>query len=70
MGLTVVAFPIGFVLSYLIMGTLYFLVIGPIALLFRALGRDSMRRAYDPQASTYWSPVERRRDKESYFHQY
>ncbi len=70
LGLTVLAFPIGFVLSYLIMGTLYFLVIGPIALLFRALGRDAMRRAYDPQASTYWSPVERRRDKESYFHQY
>ena len=48
------AFPIGFVLSYLIMGTLYFLIIGPIALLFRVLGRDSMRRAYDPKASTYW----------------
>jgi hypothetical protein len=46
------------------------LVIGPIALLFRALGRDSMRRAYDPKASTYWSSVDRPRDKESYFHQY
>ena len=69
-GLTVLAFPIGFVLSYVIMGTLYFLVIGPIALLFRALGRDSMRRAYDPNASTYWAPVKRSRDKESYFHQY
>ena len=38
-GLTLLAFPIGFVLSYVIMGTLFFLIIGPIALLFRLSGR-------------------------------
>jgi hypothetical protein len=69
-GLTLLAFPIGFVLSYVIMGTLFFLIIGPIALVFRLVGRDSMHRSYDPSTPTYWSPARPARDKESYFHQY
>jgi MFS family permease len=69
-GLTLLAFPIGFVLSYVIMGTLYFLIIGPIAVLFRLLGRDSMHRGYDSNASSYWLDARPARDKESYFHQY
>ena len=69
-GLSLLAFPIGFVLSYVIMGTLYFLIIGPIAVAFRLYGRDSMHRAYDPNAPSYWSTARPPRDKESYFHQY
>jgi hypothetical protein len=69
-GLTLLAFPIGFVLSYLIMGILFFLIIGPIAVVFRLFGRDSMHRGYDPSAPTYWSVARPPRDKESYFHQY
>ena len=69
-GLTLLAFPIGFVLSYVIMGTLYFLIIGPIAVLFRLFGKDPMRRGYDPSAPTYWQAAKPPRDKESYFHQY
>ncbi len=69
-GLTLLAFPIGFVLSYLIMGTLFFLIIGPIALIFRVLRRDALHRRYDPAAATYWQKAAPRRDKESYFHQY
>jgi len=69
-GLTVLAFPIGFVLSYVIMGALYFLIIGPIAVVFRLFGKDSMHRGYDRKAPTYWSTARPPRDKESYFHQY
>lgn len=69
-GLTILAFPIGFVLSYVIMGTLYFLIIGPIAISFRLFGRDSMHRSYDPNAPSYWTDAKPPRDKESYFHQY
>jgi len=69
-GLTLLAFPIGFVLSYVIMGTLYFLIIGPIAVVMRLFGRDSMHRGFDPNAPTYWSAASPPRDKESYFHQY
>ncbi len=69
-GLTLLTFPIGFVLSYVIMGVLYFLIIGPIAVVMRLLGRDPMHRAYDPTAPSYWSAARPPRDKESYFHQY
>lgn len=69
-GLTLLAFPIGFVLSYVIMGTLFFLIIGPIAVAFRIFGRDSMHRRYDPEATSYWQKAPAARDKESYFHQY
>jgi len=69
-GLTVLAFPIGFVLSYVIMGTLFFLIIGPIAVVMRLSGWDAMHRGYDPSAPTYWSAARPARDKESYFHQY
>jgi len=69
-GLSLLAFPIGFVLSYVIMGTLFFLIIGPIAVVMRAFGKDPMHRAYDPNAPTYWSAARPPRDKESYFHQY
>jgi len=69
-GLTLLAFPIGFVLSYVIMGTLFFLVIGPIAVVMRLLRRDPMHRGYDANAPTYWSAAHPPRDKESYFHQY
>lgn len=69
-GLTLLAFPIGFVLSYVIMGTLYFLIIGPIAIAFRLFGRDAMHRRYDPNAGSYWTEASPPRDKESYFHQY
>jgi hypothetical protein len=69
-GLTLLAFPIGFVLSYVILATLFFLIIGPIAILFRLFGQDPMRRGNDPNASTYWLEAHPARDKESYFHQY
>jgi len=69
-GLTLLAFPIGFVLSYVIMAMLYFLVIGPIAVLFRLFGRDSMQRNHDPDAPTYWQAARPPRDKDRYFHQF
>ena len=70
LALTILSFPIGFVLSYVIMGTLFFLIIGPIAVLFRVFGRDPMHRDYDESAPTYWQAAKPARDKESYFHQY
>ena len=37
-GLSIVAFPIGFVLSYVIMGTLFYGLITPVALFFKLIG--------------------------------
>lgn len=69
LALTVLSYPIGFVMSYVIMGTLFYLVIGPIALALRLTGRDSMHRKYDPSARSYWVKVVTPQDKTKYFRQ-
>jgi len=69
-GLSILAFPIGFVLSYVIMGILFFLIIAPIALLLKALGKDPMHRKYDRAVTSYWQKLETQRDPESYFRQF
>lgn len=70
LGLTVLAYPIGFVLSYVIMGFLFFGMITPMGLFFRLTGRDPLNRGFDPAAKTYWCDPRPRRGKESYFRQF
>ena len=69
-GLTIIAFPIGLVVSYLIMGSLFYLLITPVGLLFRLTGRDSMKRGFDSDLETYWTESRRNRPKEHYFKQF
>ena len=69
-GLSIVTFPIGFVLSYVIMGALFFGLFAPIALLFRLIGRDSLKRELDADAKTYWTTAPKPRPKADYFKQY
>ncbi|MDG2048727.1 MAG: SxtJ family membrane protein [Myxococcota bacterium] len=69
-GLTLLAFPIGFVLSYVIMGTLFYLLITPIGLGMRLFGRDPMMRKLEPNLETYWVKSRSDRGKESYFRQF
>jgi hypothetical protein len=68
--LTVVAYPIGFVLSYVVMGTLFFIVITPMGLVMRLLGRDPMERRMLPDAESYWVEARAERPSESYFKQF
>lgn len=68
--LSILTFPIGFVLSYVIMGTLFFLVITPIGLLVRLFAEDPMHRAFEADSDTYWSDCRADRPQESYFKQF
>jgi hypothetical protein len=70
LGLTIVAFPIGFVLSYVIMGTLFFGIITPVALIMKVLGRDPLNRKFEPEAATYWVQGQGERAKATYFKQF
>lgn len=70
LGLTILAFPIGFVLSYVIMGTLFYLLITPVGLIMKVLGRDPLMRRFDPDAETYWVAARADRGKEAYFKQF
>jgi hypothetical protein len=57
-GMSVIAWPIGWVVSHLALGIIYYLIFTPVALLFRLLGRDPLNRRLDPKTSTYWEPYE------------
>src|SRR5262245_39719407 len=52
--LSVVAFPIGFVLSHVLMAAIFFLVMTPIGLCFRLVNRDALGRKLEPNRTSYW----------------
>ncbi len=69
-GLTLVAFPIGFVLSYVILATLFYVVIAPIGLVMRLLGLDPLERRIQRDARSYWVDARPPRPRSSYFKQF
>ena len=69
-GLAVLSYPIGFVLSYVIMGTLFFGIITPTGMVMRLIGRDPLDRKFDPEAESYWHDCAPPRPKEDYFKQF
>lgn len=54
------SFPIGFAVSHLVLGAIYFLLLTPIGLARRAFGHDPLTRKFEPQRKSYW---ERRPDQ-------
>ena len=68
--LMVVNYPIGWVVTHVVMAIIFYLVVTPIGVIMRLTGRDPMERAFDRSAKTYWKP--RRVDPGSsrYFRQY
>jgi len=69
-GLMVIAFPIGFVLSHVIMGIVFYLVITPIGLVFRVMGRDMLGRRMDRERASFWHDRGPQRSATSYFKLY
>ena len=69
-GWMVLAFPIGWCLSWLMLAGLYFLVLTPVAVLFRLRGRDLLGRKPAPQQNSFWEPKHTPLDLRSYFRQY
>jgi len=71
LGMSYLAFPIGFVVSHVVLAVVYYLVLTPIGLLTRLFGYDSMKRRFDREAASYW--VERSAatvDSKRYFRQF
>jgi hypothetical protein len=69
-GLTLVSFPIGLVVSFVIMTTLFYVIVAPVGLVLRAMGKDPMDRRFRPEAPSYWAGARRPRAKEAYFRQF
>ncbi len=69
-GLTLLTFPIGFVVSHIILVGLYYVVLTPVGLLLRLFGKDPMQRKYEPDAPSYWEKREQVTDMKRYFQQF
>lgn len=64
------AFPIGWTISHVLLGITYYLVLTPIGLVIRLLGRDPLERRFEPQRETYWSRHQPDADPARYFRQF
>ncbi len=69
-GMTLIGWPIGFVVSTVLLSLIYFLMFTPLGLLFRLLGRDPMRRKLHGKAESYWITRENQRKPASYLRIY
>ena len=69
-GLTVLTYPIGYVVSHVIMGLVFFGMLTPLALIFRLIGRDILHRRFDQSAKSYWSDWKPAKDTRRYFRQF
>lgn len=68
--LLVVSFPIGLVISHLLVAFVYYLCITPIGLILRLTGRDALTRTLDPELGSYWVLRDGPPDSKRYFRQF
>jgi Saxitoxin biosynthesis operon protein SxtJ len=69
-GWMVLAFPIGWTVSQVMLLAMYFGLFMPIGLVFRLIGRDPLQRARRPGIESYWTPKPVPADVRSYFKQF
>ena len=62
--------PIGWVMSHVILGFIYYLVLTPVGLALRLAGRDPLHRRFDRGAKSYWIDRGKEPPVDRYFRQY
>ena len=68
-GWMLLAWPIGWLVSHLILVLVYYVVVTPIGLVLRFVGKDSLGLKQG-NAETYWQPRKATADLRRYFRQY
>jgi len=66
----VLAFPIGWTVSLIMLAILYYGLFTPIGLVFRLIGRDALLRTRRPGLESYWTPKPTPTDPRRYFKQF
>lgn len=69
LALSFATYPVGFVLSYVVLAIMYYLVFTPVGLVMRAFGRDPLARRFDRPATTYWEARSPRASPAEYLRQ-
>ncbi len=70
LALAYATFPIGFVVSHIIVTLVFFLVVTPVGLALRLFGHDALHLQFDRSAKSYWTPRPEPPPAESHFHQF
>lgn len=70
MSCTIIAFPIGWTTSHLLLAGIFYGLFTPLAALFRLLGRDALNLRRRPDSTTYWRPKPAPVNVRSYFRQF
>jgi hypothetical protein len=66
----VAAFPVGWLMSHVLIGIVYYGVVTPIGLILRLRGRDSLQLRSKTEAPSFWIVRQGARDAASYFRQF
>ena len=66
-GAMILAFPIGWTVSKIILACMFYGLFTPISLWFRLIGRDSLCRRRRPATESYWLPKSQSTDGSRYF---
>jgi hypothetical protein len=69
-GWSMAVFPIGWLVSRIVLTVLFYGVFTPVAMLFRLRGRDALRLKRSPEATTYWQSKPVVTDVTRYFQQF
>jgi len=69
-GWMTLAYPIGWTVSRIVLGAVFYGLFTPIGIVFRLMGRDELGLKRQPQAATYWQPKPRASDKAQYLRQF
>jgi hypothetical protein len=65
-----IAFPLGWIVSHILLAILYYGVFTAVGLLLRVRGRDSLHRRRNSGVDSYWSLRAGERKTEDYFRQF
>jgi hypothetical protein len=68
-GLSYATYPIGLVVSNIVLALVYYLALTPIGLTMRLFRYDPLARKFDAAAPSYWIPRKTNKTPESYFKQ-
>ena len=66
----ILAFPMGWLVSQIMLLVMYYVFLTPVALIFRLMGRDLLMRKRQSNRASYWLPKQTPSDVRSYFRQH
>jgi hypothetical protein len=69
-GWMILAFPIGWLISLLMLWIMFYCIITPVALIFRLRGRDLLARKPAQHRASFWTDKNTPEDVSRYFRQY